>query len=86
MTDSDEELAEKMSKILAEEIDWELLADIFVKQGWTMVDLPRFQNRYEAIDIDLWIDDNCTGKHLKRGRTFVFEAKQDAEWFSLRWI
>ena len=75
-----------MSKILAEEIDWELLADIFVKQGWTMVDLPRFKDRYEAIDIELWVDENCTGKHMKRSKTFVFEKKQDAEWFMLRWL
>jgi hypothetical protein len=45
MTLLEEELSERMSKILAEEIDWELLADIFVKQGWIMIDLPRFHDR-----------------------------------------
>lgn len=80
------ELVNEMSKILQEEIDWEILASVFVKSGWTMVDLERFHDRYHAVDIELWIDENCTGKHMKRGRTFVFEKKQDAEWFMLKWL
>ncbi len=86
MINLEKELLKNTSKRLAEEIDWGLLVDMFVKQGWTMIDLPPFKDRYEAIDIELWIDDNCTGKHSKRGKTFVFEKKEDAAWFSLRWI
>ena len=86
MVDTDESLINQATKILQEEIDWEVLASLFVKSGWTMVDLPRFNNRYEAIDIELWIDENCSGKHMERGKTYVFEKKQDAEWFSLRWL
>lgn len=79
-------LEDQVARILAEEIDWELVANIFVESGWTLIDLPRFKDRYEAIDVDLWIDENCKGKHMKRGKTFVFELKEDAEWFMLRWL
>jgi hypothetical protein len=78
-------LEDQVAKILQEEIDWEVLASCFVKSGWTMIDLPRFKDRYEAIDIELWIDENCKGKHMHRGKTYVFEKKEDAEWFLLRW-
>ena len=79
-------LEEQIAKILAEEIDWELLANWFVQSGWTMIDLPRFKDRYESIDVELWIDENCKGKHMHRGKTYVFERKEDAEWFMLRWL
>lgn len=81
-----EELSEQASRILAEEIDWETMADMLVSVGWTMVALPRIKDRYESIVIELWIDENCSGKHVKRSKTFVFEKKEDAEWFSLRWL
>lgn len=80
----EEVLSEEMNKILAEEIDWELLSDMMTSVGWTKVDLHPV-DRYEAIDIDLWIEDNCTGKHMRRSRAYVFEKQQDAEWFILKW-
>lgn len=86
MTEEDTSITGQAAKILQEEIDWEILASMFVASGWIMIDLPRFHDRYEAIDVELWIDENCSGKHMKRGKTFVFEQKQDAEWFSLRWL
>lgn len=86
MTELEEELSAKMSELLREEIDRELMIDMLVATGWTKVELERLKDRYQSIDIELWIDENCTGKHTKLGRTFVFEKKQDAEWFSLRWL
>ena len=82
----EDELAAKMSKIMADEIDWEILADILVQSGWFMVDLDHYKDRYQSIDIETWIDENCKGKYKKRSRTFVFEKKEDAAWFKLRWL
>jgi hypothetical protein len=79
-------LSAEMSRLLAEEIDRELMLDMLVATGWTKVELERLKDRYESIDIGLWIDENCTGKHTKLGRTFAFEKKQDAEWFILTWL
>jgi hypothetical protein len=86
MTDLIEELATKMASDMAEEIDNEIMIDMLVLGGWTKVELERLKDRYESIDIELWIDENCTGKYSKLGRTFVFEKKQDAEWFILKWL
>ena len=84
--DYDADLYSQAAKILQEQIDWEVLTSVFVQSGWTTIDLPRFKDRYEAIDVDNWIDENCNGKHMKRGKTYVFEKTEDAEWFSLRWL
>ncbi len=82
-------LSDQYASMLADEIknqiDNEIMIDMLVLGGWTKVELERLKDRYESIDIELWIDENCTGKHTKLGRTFVFEKKQDAEWFILRW-
>ena len=86
MTPLEDTLSKEMSKILAEEIDWEVMVDMIASVGWIKVDLPRINNRYHSIDIEVWVEENCRGKHMKRGRTFVFERKEDAEWFSLRWL
>jgi len=75
-------LADEIQK----EIDNEIMIDMLVLGGWTKVELERLKDRYESIDIEQWIDENCTGKHAKLGRTFVFEKKQDAEWFILKWL
>lgn len=85
LTYSDELVAD-LAKALQEEIDREIMLDMLVLGGWTKVELERLKDRYESIDIELWIDENCTGKHTKLGRTFVFEKKQDAEWFILKWL
>jgi hypothetical protein len=83
-------LAEEYVAILADEIqkeiDESIMLDMLVEMGWTKVELERLKDRYESIDIELWIDENCKGKHTKLGRTFVFEKKQDAEWFMLKWL
>ena len=86
MTDLEEELATKMASAIAEVIDNEIMIDMLVATGWTKVELERLKDRHESIDIEQWIDENCTGKHAKLGRTFVFEKKQDAEWFILKWL
>jgi|688.fasta_scaffold59867_4 hypothetical protein len=86
MSDLVEDIAGEMSRAITEEIDREIMLDMLVATGWTKVELERLKDRYESIDIELWIDENCTGKHTKLGRTFVFEKKQDAEWFILKWL
>lgn len=85
MTDLEEELSQKMSAILAEEIDWELITDMMVSVGWTKVHLERFQNRYHSVDVHNWLNENCSGHYKSRGSTFIFEKEEEAEWFSLRW-
>lgn len=86
MNNLEAELAKKMSKAMAEEIDWEIIADMLVQAGWSMVNLNHYKDRYQSIDIETWIDENCKGKYKKRSTTFVFEKKEDAAWFKLRWI
>lgn len=81
-----EDIENELGQALADEIDWQVLSDVFIKSGWTKVSLDRLEDRFQAIDIESWIDNNCTGEYMNRGKEFVFEKSQDAEWFSLKWL
>jgi hypothetical protein len=78
-----EEIISQASEQMAKDIDAQVLMTAL---GWTSVKLNRFNNNIEAVDIIHWISDNCTGEWKNLGTRFIFEKKQDAEWFSLRWL
>ena len=77
-----EEIINKAGDQMAKDIDTQVLLSAL---GWTSVKLKRFNDGIEAVDIIEWIDTNCTGEWKNLGTRFIFEKKQDAEWFSLRW-
>jgi hypothetical protein len=80
-----DDIEDEMARQLADEIDAELIADMLVAGGWTKVPL-NFRDRYHSVDILIWVEDNCTGKHQRCGKYFVFQESKDAEWFMLRWL
>ena len=82
----EEEIITSIAKRMADEIDWGIMSDMLVKSGWVMVKLNYFKDRYQSIDIELWIDENCKGKYKKCSTQFLFEKKEDAAWFKLRWL
>lgn len=85
LSDLEHEYIEKLAKDLADEIDFNVLTSLLVDGGWTKVALPRFSSRFHAIDIDIWIEQNCSGTVRSFGSTFVFEHPKDATFFILRW-
>lgn len=88
MTDLEHELADKMSRQLAEEIDWELLCEILKTLGWTTVSITESWSKIPASyahEIKEWCKENLKGLYKGRGSHWVFEKEQDAEWFILRW-
>ena len=78
-----EEIISQAGNQMAKDIDTQVLLSAL---GWTSVKLKRFSDDIEAVDIIEWIDTNCTGEWKNLGTRFIFEKKQDAEWFSLRWL
>lgn len=70
---------------IMEEIKRELYELESSTVGWTQVEYPYgFKSRYHAIDIEMWVDENC-GEFKKYGRTFYFKDEKDASVFLLRW-
>ena len=86
--DLEQELAEKLSNGMAEEIDWDLLCDMLKEVGWVKVAISEpWSNMTSSFahEIKEWCKENIKGHYKARGRVWLFEKEQDAEWFMLRW-
>jgi hypothetical protein len=81
-----EDILDDISNSIAKEMDWHIIADVLVSTGWTSIQIKRFRNNEEAVDINLWLEHNCTGEWKNLSTRYIFKKKQDAEWFSLRWL
>jgi len=47
--------------------------------------LPTMGNGEQAVDIIVWLENNCKKAYERNGRDFIFEDTKDANWFILRW-
>jgi len=81
----EQQLMEKMSKEIAQKIDFDILSDLLVYSGWVKIELDTLENNNNAVDVFEWLDINCKHKVSRLGRKFVFESSAEAEWFMLRW-
>jgi hypothetical protein len=81
-----EDILDDISNSIAKDMDWHIIADVLVSSGWTSIQIKRFRNNEEAVDINLWLEQNCTGEWKNLATRYIFKQKQDAEWFSLRWL
>ena len=76
---------DEQSTALQKEMDFHIIADVLVRGGWTNVKLNGFRNNREAVDIKLWLEQNCTSEWQNLSTRYIFKKKKDAEWFILRW-
>jgi hypothetical protein len=81
----EEEIINKAGKQMANDIDREVLWGMLQGIGWTRVMLPTLGNGEQAVEIIVWLEENCKQAHERNGRDFLFENTKDANWFKLRW-
>ena len=79
------EVGKEFSKILQEEIDWEVMVDILTEIGWTKIELPNKFLPVSGIELHKWREQNLTGNWKAHGGTWLFEKEKDAVVFALRW-
>lgn len=70
---------------IIEEIKHELAVLKLGTEGWVEVDHPGYKSRYDAIDVEMWVCDNC-GDFRKMGRTFFFREEKDALIFIMKYL
>lgn len=85
MSTLQDEYLEKAAQDFADDIDFEVLANLMINSGWTKVILNPMTSE-TSNEIDQWIIDNCRSNHLARGLVWVFEDPKEASWFTLRWL
>jgi hypothetical protein len=55
------EMFDEIGKQIAKEIDEGIMSTMLVESGWTPVNFI-YKNRYHAVDVDFWLEDNQTIK------------------------
>ena len=81
----EKEIVDNMAKELADEIDFEIIADMLQEMGWIKVKRSPFVSNKQAVDIRYWVDEHATGAVKSRGYTWLFEQPKDATMFILKW-
>ena len=80
--DLEQEIADNLAKEIADQIDWNILAEILLSNGWTKVIREPIFNE----DVKGWLDTVRIGHVRSMGNEWLFEKEQDAIMFSLRWL
>jgi hypothetical protein len=80
------ELAHAMSQAIAEEIDWEILCELMTQVGWHKVKASTEFSMKDYAAVKEWsLTKNVKGHFKCRYGTWIFENREDAVWFALRW-
>ena len=80
--DLEQEFADTIAKQIAEQLDWDILAEILISKGWTRVTRSPMFNE----DVKGWLETVRIGHVRSMGEDWLFEKEQDAIMFSLRWL
>lgn len=83
--DIQSEFLNQFAQDMAQEIDFGILSDILLENGWTPVEFIPFTYSKQAADIANWAEQHCMGKWRNYGVKFVFERAQDATAAILKW-
>ena len=89
ITDLDlvDDFVEQASIELQQEIDRGVMfAALKEYPNWHLVTLVSLDSRENSVDISEWLEEHCTGQFHWHGREFLFENRQDAVLFSLKWL
>lgn len=81
----EDEIITKMGKEMANEIDFNVLADMLCQIGWRKIILKPMTIE-DGIEVDYWTAAHIKGPFETMGLVWVFEQEQDANWFALRWL
>lgn len=80
-----EELLEQSAKRLAEDIDAEVLRQVYKSSGWHEVVIHWIMTHEVSSEVDKWVEEHVKGKYWNRGLVWLFKEQRDANWFVLRW-
>lgn len=80
-------MVEDMSRMIQEEIDWQIMCDIMKTLGWTEVKMPwdGYMTDLDAHVLKEWCKENLQGNYNARGNTWMFQHEKDASMFILKW-
>lgn len=80
-----DEMVASAAKELADEMDWTIVADLCLENGWTEVMVDNYHRKYND-GMAEWIFENLKGDKTGYKGRWLFKQASDATWFRLRWL
>ena len=80
-----DELVQRAAKELQEEIDFNVLAELYKQSGWMEIEFDSWHLVNAHNPVKQWLRNKCKGHYTCRGKRFLFEKESDAINFVLRW-
>lgn len=80
--DLSNELYKQLSKLVAEEIDWEITSNLRQQLGWFKA---KVNPDHDIDKIEEWTKLNCQGEVAHRGTDWQFNLEKDFVLFILTW-
>jgi hypothetical protein len=81
----EEDIINRAGKRMADEIDFQILADMLCELGWRKVILSPMTWEM-GLEVDAWTAKHIKGPFENMGLVWIFEQEEDANWFALRWL
>lgn len=78
----EQQMMERVSRDIAESIDWQIISDIFTAGGWTTVMMDK---DFCETSVTEWLDVTCKNRWRRYKNHFMFKNNKDATWFVIRW-
>lgn len=86
MNELEEYVANEQSRKIAEHMDFGVISMLLVDScGWTRVELEDMTYDFNTGEIITWANSNCAGRFMNFAEDFIFENKEDAVMFKLKW-
>ena len=84
MTKISDHIIRQQAELIANSIDFQIVADMLVDSGWTQltIEYGRGQKWHEVTQ---WAEDNIDYQYQELAGVWIFESKKDATAFALRW-
>ena len=80
-----EEIANRFAVHLQKELDWELISDMAVANGWTRAEIVPFSRPELQRAVLEWVQTNAQGHYQNFETRYVFQNEKDAVLFALKW-
>ena len=80
----EQSVIDKAANDMTHSIDFEVLATALIEFGWTEHKIEPWYRANHSVTS--WCERTIKGEWTHLGNRFLFESKQDANWFALRWL
>jgi hypothetical protein len=83
MNTVEEDIAERLGNEIAQAIDFEIMCTLLAASGWTSCMSSKL--KHDPAEFDSWLASLAPRKFLRHHEQIIFQEKEDALMYSLRW-